>query len=473
MRAIYDETTNQELIHDKATFLKYYPEISRNRGKGFNYLAKDDLWKSENITGLEMRISRLLGIEKVKRRFLGNYFEIYIGADKKYRWRIRTDVDQEIILNSEEGYDSPGEVNDIIEKVLFHTKDPNKYQRKFSKKKYYFNLTDETGEIIGRSQQYFDTAEECDDEIDMVMAFINRKEDEEGLHVVEHILLRPKIQYKDFLLPINLNEGENCPWDADPYSFRISVIIPAWPERFKNTDFRKFIEKKIRMETPAHVFAKICWVNKTQMKSFEWAYNSWLHANAQLDFDILKFFGVSDYDKMVENLSENVKKNLEIFDKDVKKTSGFQQLQKQFNKLQRRFTKLIKDPKLKIKKADKDMIKREFNPLKIKMKKLHLIQQYTESQENLVRVMLSLRNVYPYATLRDCKTEAGNIPVALNNTVLGSMGEELDFVRVDSNVRDEETGIGTMAVGGDFEIYKRKSDKTLGKMKIGKNFKVY
>jgi hypothetical protein len=364
-------------------------------------------------------------------------------------------------------------VNDIIEKVIFHAKDTNRYQRKSSGQKYYFNLTDETGEIIGRSQQYFDTSEECDEEIDLVITFINRKEDEEGLHVVEHILLRPKIQYKDFLLPINLKEGENCPWDADPYSFRISVIIPAWPERFKNTDFRKFIEKKIRMETPAHVFAKICWVSKTQMKSFEWAYNSWLHSNALLDFDVQKFFGKTDYNTMVENLSENVKKYLEVFDKDVKKTSGFQQLQRQFNKLQSRYKKLIKNPKLKIKKADKDMIKRDFNPLKMKMEKLHLIQQYTESQENLVKVMLSLRNIYPYATLRDCKTEEGNIPVSLDNTVLGSMGEELDFVRIDYPQKRDMEGIGTMAVGGDFEIYKRKSDKPLGKMKIGKNFKVY
>ena len=52
-----------DLIEDKIQFLKIYPQLSRERGKAFNYRPEDptDIWDTDNVSGLEKRLSRLFG----------------------------------------------------------------------------------------------------------------------------------------------------------------------------------------------------------------------------------------------------------------------------------------------------------------------------------------------------------------------------------------------------------------------------
>ncbi|MEN6623327.1 MAG: hypothetical protein ABFD50_17500 [Smithella sp.] len=78
--------------------------------------------------------------------------------------------------------------------------------------------------------------------------------------VVEHLLLRPKFP-GDALYPA-CSEGE-CAicGDEDPYSFRLTFVMPGWAEPFdKNMDMRNFADQTIRRETPSHLLGKICWV---------------------------------------------------------------------------------------------------------------------------------------------------------------------------------------------------------------------
>ncbi|MCA6364285.1 MAG: hypothetical protein IM638_14700 [Bacteroidetes bacterium] len=69
-----------------------------------------------------------------------------------------------------------------------------------------------------------------------------------------------------------------CDIPDDPYSFRMSFILPAWPTRFRSSYFREFVERTIREETPAHIYVKICWVSLQQMRGFELAYRPWLES---------------------------------------------------------------------------------------------------------------------------------------------------------------------------------------------------
>ncbi|MBV6441932.1 MAG: hypothetical protein DYG98_23000 [Haliscomenobacteraceae bacterium CHB4] len=57
------------IIQDKADFLRNYPEISRNRGKGMDYTA-GKVWDTDNISGLEKRVSKLVGIDNATRHTL-------------------------------------------------------------------------------------------------------------------------------------------------------------------------------------------------------------------------------------------------------------------------------------------------------------------------------------------------------------------------------------------------------------------
>lgn len=84
----------------------------------------------------------------------------------------------------------------------------------------------------------------------------------------------------DRLLNINLDENCDCALE-DPYTCIAHVILPYWPGRFINTDFRKFLEKTLRLEAPAHVFLNICWISCAHMDEFEKKYKAWLLENAK------------------------------------------------------------------------------------------------------------------------------------------------------------------------------------------------
>lgn len=78
--------------------------------------------------------------------------------------------------------------------------------------------------------------------------------------VVEHLLLRPKFP-GDALYPA-CSEGvcTTC-GDEDPYSFRLTFVMPGRTAPFdKNMDMRDFADRTIRQETPSHLLGKICWI---------------------------------------------------------------------------------------------------------------------------------------------------------------------------------------------------------------------
>ncbi|MEM7061810.1 MAG: hypothetical protein AAF572_01420 [Cyanobacteria bacterium P01_B01_bin.77] len=139
--------------------------------------------------------------------------------------------------------------------------------------------------------------------VESEIAAIQRQLNNEGLHLLEHILLRPRQTGPlpipvatpsepteptspggptQQLLPIvvsnaDCNAAENrCRTNYDPYSFWVSIVLPYWPERFRDMNFRRFVERTLRLEAPAHVALKICWVDVCQLQAFETAYRTWL-----------------------------------------------------------------------------------------------------------------------------------------------------------------------------------------------------
>ncbi len=114
----------------------------------------------------------------------------------------------------------------------------------------------------------------------------------EGLHVLEHILFRPKVT-ADAFLKVNLGSDKpnTCSFDEDPYSFRMTVILPAFLLDENNNkigratefNFRKHAEKIMRMEAPAHIAVDIIWVDPTSVEFalFENCYKAWLMENAK------------------------------------------------------------------------------------------------------------------------------------------------------------------------------------------------
>lgn len=111
----------------------------------------------------------------------------------------------------------------------------------------------------------------------------NTAVDADKLFIVEHILLRPRNRPSavfptgDPLLTVCLpTECVFC-GAQDPYSFRLTIVLSGTRGLAnEGIEFRRFAERTIRQEVPAHLAVKICWVSDEQLEHFETLYCAWL-----------------------------------------------------------------------------------------------------------------------------------------------------------------------------------------------------
>ena len=275
------------LIAHKCEFLRSYPVISSDRSLAYNYGLKDDnaLWNSHNISGLERRLAKLLGIRNDARRNLGDIaYDVYAEVDgtpgDEFRFRIRKKDTGKILLSGTTKYTTPGLARADMRRAIHFASLPEGYERKTtSDGKYYFNVIDGAGDVIARRIEYFSSEDEREAAVDELMEYLRVNYSDEGMYLIENILLRPE-QSDDPFLPICPAPNLKDCVEVDPYSYRLHIILPAYGRRFSNMDFRRFAEEVIREETPAHILPKICWVDKDDMAMFERQYRNWIYLKA-------------------------------------------------------------------------------------------------------------------------------------------------------------------------------------------------
>jgi len=274
----------------KCDFLANYPNISSERSMAYNYSLNNDsdLWNSYNISGLERRLAKLLGIPTYLRRNLSEFnFTIYGEIDgnptDEFRFRIRNSHTNKIILSSSTHYVTEENARDGMRMAISAGMQPSAYQRKKTiDNRFYFNVTDQSGEVIARRIEYFTNEELMNKAIEEVISYLQENFSEEGMFLIENILLRPE-QKDDPFLPICKAEAQTSCSDFDPYSYRIHIILPAENGRFRNMQFRQFVEEVIREETPAYILPKICWIGKEDMAMLEKAYRDWIYLKSGKD----------------------------------------------------------------------------------------------------------------------------------------------------------------------------------------------
>ncbi|CAL2062782.1 hypothetical protein [Tenacibaculum sp. 190524A05c] len=328
MKALYGTATDEIVLANKEAFLKDYKVISAQRGLAFNYYnqPKNNLWNTLNISGFQKRIARLMGVTNEKRRHLtDSNVEVYdLESDGKtvYRWRVK-DAEGNIILSATDDYPttakaveelyfaalqivqtSEKEVEKAFEKsnidglqigfLSVHETEPEDPETAI---RYSFNVINpeepETSVdyIIARQFKYYDTAAELKEAILEIINFMKKEFTEEGIFLVEHILLRPDVNTdtdKGFFT-ICADNCDDC-GTIDPYSYRVSIVLPGFTYRFSNPDFRRYMEDVIREELPAHILPKICWVGARKGISedndlfrFEKAYKEYLFEKTKLE----------------------------------------------------------------------------------------------------------------------------------------------------------------------------------------------
>jgi hypothetical protein len=476
-RYVWEGVNEKKLIADKIRLLQDYGKASAERGRGFDYAEAEQMWDTDNISGAERRIGRLLGFENIKRRTLaprnlikekvmiknvkGEMVQKPIeSGGKLIVLKLLNDHDN-VLLTSNEIKDGDCCADEFMNLILEQAESSKNYvlhdrikgiQRGKEQVKtgiFTFDLVDQEGYEIAKSE-VFSSADMRSERINEIISLVACINANEGMHLVEHILLRPKLDtvlpYADFTEPkdnvdvraervellkicldeCDLNKGlrdpvethkyrisvsripaEKCynnePWvlevfttegnksllfqkvtldkqgnemappflltfrryealnarladlrqfgaepdnyrkiihtkeaddagkenstfsfvilnedqevlaqthfyetlkeaeaernalvkyfsfqldlfcgenpcdhNEDPYSFRVTIILPCWGKRFRNRDYRYFVEKTIQTEIPGHIHAQVKWVGISQMQRFEDVYSAWL-----------------------------------------------------------------------------------------------------------------------------------------------------------------------------------------------------
>lgn len=275
-------TSPETALATKYQFLQDCPRLGTERALACNYTLADAQWNSFNVSGLERRLARLLGIANDSRRNLGEVsYDLYTELDTtpgdEYRFRVRHPVTGKILLSGSTHYATPAAAHDEMVLSIEMAQRPEGYQRKVTADhRHYFNIIDASCAVIARRIEYFATAQEMNTAIDSLMNHLRDYYSGEGMYLIEDILLRPLTPDEPFM-PI----CPGCSTDADPYSYRLHFILPAYAGRFCNMDFRRFVEETIRAETPAHLLPKICWISAQDMAMVESAYRDFLCAKTR------------------------------------------------------------------------------------------------------------------------------------------------------------------------------------------------
>nr|WP_315249093.1 hypothetical protein [uncultured Duganella sp.] len=88
--------------------------------------------------------------------------------------------------------------------------------------------------------------------------------DSEGFHLLEHVLLRPRVEQGGHAVA------------ADFYAHRVSVVLPSFTARFSDRHCQSWIEELVSQNLPAHVLPAFYWLDFAFMAQFELRYRNWL-----------------------------------------------------------------------------------------------------------------------------------------------------------------------------------------------------
>ena len=249
----------EELIIDKINFLKNYPEVSKGRGKAFNYLETEEGCGWQNVSGLKKRLGYLFGLDSIR-----NYFSFsIIRQDETYEAALYFKGKQSLLYPAIQNKTKRillEELQALRDQTIAYISNNANFSAPAmtAPGEWTFELKDPNGNTLA-SSEVFASQVDAQAALTELQLWVDEVLANEQFFVVEHLLLAPKVPGQS-LLPVCLESDCQTCGEEDPYSFRLTLVMPGWYERFQNLDFRRFAESTVRQETPAHLLPKVCWV---------------------------------------------------------------------------------------------------------------------------------------------------------------------------------------------------------------------
>jgi hypothetical protein len=247
------DAAQQRLIDDKIGFLRRYPEMSHDRGKAFDYTSAP--CAEGNRPEIKKRVALLLGhpdlvfawsssaaaggVYPVSYRLMDRHGQDWLGGSLS------------VTATSE-----PVARQIAHRLVVARMVRDDAYDIVNEGGSFRLTLRDAASAPLGICPRLFESTAEAMAMREQMVAWSAN----ERVIVVEHLLLRPKFP-GDALFPACCDAGCSTCGDEDPYSFRLTFVMPGWVAEYANNlELRRFADRTIRQQTPSHLLSKICWV---------------------------------------------------------------------------------------------------------------------------------------------------------------------------------------------------------------------
>lgn len=298
---------------NKIRFLQNIVRVTRNRASASSFLAKQSWVDKEPyrlLSGTEFKVRMLLGLDLPGER--SNLFKslLHVFADKGLRLVAKEEMTSddhlyyleklnttlnEIYINEHalevdiEGLEKPSEekqqqlldetmllkfnlVDDVFLRAGLRQRDYRVcIDEETEKHHILFKNPERTTEHthwlnLGSYESYEDAAWAA---VVLRAFLVTLNTQSEGLHILEHSLLRPHEGAND--------NAFNTPDEANHFfDHSVSVFAPNWSARFHSKAFRKLADETLVYVSPAHLAIDVFWLGPTQMLDFEEMYSQWL-----------------------------------------------------------------------------------------------------------------------------------------------------------------------------------------------------
>ncbi|NET44180.1 hypothetical protein [Okeania sp. SIO2B3] len=239
-----EESPENKLIKDKVTFLRNYPQISTGRGQAFDCTNSQEVWDTDNVSGLKKRICCLLGMP---------YERKYLALSDEQNKIEGFHLVEHILLplNQDESFTvNLGYPISKFEKVELEEEEKN-----------------ETEKVTCTSEKH--GLSNCE----KIQIF------DSGSYNNDYIVSNVKADTFD--IKVGIEDPKTGKWihkepHKDPFSFQISFVFPGCIGRFKDKDFKNIVYDIITSEIPAHITPYFHWFDQSKMEDFESVYFEWL-----------------------------------------------------------------------------------------------------------------------------------------------------------------------------------------------------
>ena len=270
-------TTEEWLLHAKVTLLRELVDLGGRRATAFDYLRNSE--NAPNVARLQRRVGILLGLHQPEcRRSFGQVLQghkLSLVDEGSFDGAHPEHGHDHTELVTPAPADPAGPALAVEElalpfehvsaSFLRHGCSPHNYRlgAKGERTVVYFHTNGKQRELASFPDRH--AAQHAAHGYAAALARLNLLS--EGLHIVEHILLRPRGDARYRI--DNFDAGEAF------FSSRISVVLTGWTLRFHDPEFRNFAEETLSQHCPAHIYPAFHWLDPHEMHEFEAQHTLW------------------------------------------------------------------------------------------------------------------------------------------------------------------------------------------------------